>query len=417
MEADGRILRLEVLRDVPAVIRSALLAALIAVCATAAGAQSAVEKTNRDPMVIFIAEGPPNSCGPGCNRWIAAEGSFDQKSAQRVVEFLDRHRELRLPIYFHSEGGFVNNAIEIAQHLRRLRMRAGIARTAIQQCAGTATSQDCRRLIEKTPNLASQLRLNEGLCASACVYAFVGASSRDVSAGARIGVHANTLTRHTNKGLMAISPAQLTSTESWHRELHAQRAWQHVIQMGVDPNLVVLAQKIDPRNIRLLSQDELVRLGIVTRDRFESPWIGREEAPNSAYGVAKTFSARSSEGDGIHLTTTLGVNCYRGNRATVFIEREMAIDETGNEPVILVLGDEKVVWVSTKRMNANYLVDYRSQAMTLDEVLKVVPKRSFELKVEYKSPEWAHRSETIKLSIAGLEKELLAMKKRCENFK
>jgi hypothetical protein len=415
--------------------RTALLAVSIVACVTVASgepsfapspaplsertdflAQIAPEQINREPITVFIADGPPNSCGPGCSRWIAVEGRFDEGSAKRVIKFLNENKELRLPIYFHSTGGFTEQAIELGRHLRRLRMRAGVARTALQRCAGTATSEDCRRLIEKTPDRLAHLRSDEGLCASACVYALVGASVRDITPNARIGVHTGTATRRTDKGLVNVSPAQLTPQEKWQRESHLQKVWQHVYQMGVDPALVELARKIDARSMRFLSHNELVRFGVASKDRFESPWIGREETPNTAYSLSKTLSTRSPKDDQVHLTTTIGVTCYRQNRATVFIEREMAEEETGNEPVIRIVGDEAVVWVSTKRMNTNHQVDYRSQGMPFDEVLKVVPKRSFELKFEYAAPEWASRSDTIKLSIAGLEKELTAMRKRCEKF-
>jgi hypothetical protein len=422
------------MKDVSARCRALLAVAMVG-CATAANgqppfvpspaatehdfiAQITPEQINREPIVVFIADGPPNSCGPGCSRWIAVEGRFDEGSAQRVIKVLDENKELRLPVYFHSTGGFTEQAIELGKHLRRLRMRAGVARTALQRCTGTAISEDCRRLIEKTTDRLAHLRLDEGFCASACVYALIGASFRDITSNARIGVHADTPTRRTDKGLVIVSPAQLTPQERSHRENRLQKLWQHVYQMGVDPALFELAQKIDARSVRFLSHSELIRLGLATKDRFESPWIGRDETPSASYLLFKTLSHPTSATDGgVHLTTTIGLTCYRHDRVNVFIEREMATGETGNEPVIRVVADEKVTWTSTKRMNANYQVDFRTQLMPFDDVVKVVPKHSLELKLEYASPEWASRSGTIKLSIAGLEKELLAMRKRCEKFR
>src|SRR5688572_27320533 len=40
------------------------------------------------PMVFFLAKGPPDSCGPGCSEWIAAEGAFVLGTAQRFRDFL-----------------------------------------------------------------------------------------------------------------------------------------------------------------------------------------------------------------------------------------------------------------------------------------------------------------------------------------
>ena len=404
--------------------RGPLLAVSIAVAVIAGAvtggaqelAQSTEQRLKQNAMTVFIAEGPPNSCGPGCDRWIAAEGSLDPGSAKRVIEFLEEHKKSRLPIYFHSTGGLTGQAIEIGQHLRRLRMRAGVGRTALRRCAGTATSKDCRRLVETTSDRMAQLRLNEGLCASACVYAFVGASSRVIDPQARIGVHASVPTRNTEKGIVTVAPSRLTPEETSARARHLLKLWRHVSQMGVDPGLVDFATKVDPRTVRFLTRNELIRFGVATTDGFETPWIGRDEKPSAGYSLFKLLVRRSPEDKSVYLTTTVGLTCYRSDRVTVFIEREMAPGETGNEPLVRVLGDEKVTWISTTRMNTNFEVDYRAQIMPFENVLKVVPKRSFELKLEYTSPEWADKSHTIKLSIAGLETVIAKMRKQCDGL-
>ncbi len=39
-------------------------------------------------LIIYQAKGPANSCGPGCDRWIAVEGKVDQGAAARIRGFL-----------------------------------------------------------------------------------------------------------------------------------------------------------------------------------------------------------------------------------------------------------------------------------------------------------------------------------------
>jgi hypothetical protein len=34
-------------------------------------------------LIIYLTKGPVNSCGPGCDRWIAIEGTVDQAAAAR----------------------------------------------------------------------------------------------------------------------------------------------------------------------------------------------------------------------------------------------------------------------------------------------------------------------------------------------
>jgi hypothetical protein len=379
-------------------------------------AQSSEERLNQEPMVIFIAEGPPNSCGPGCNRWIAAEGKFDRYSAQRVIKFLEEHKELRLPVYFHSTGGLLDRALEIGRHLRSLRMQAGVGRTALQRCIGSATSQDCRRLIEKTSDRLAQLRSSEGLCASACTYAFLGASSRAIDPHARIGVHATMPARKTEKGFVAVAPSRL----EWHEAtLHEKRMRElrlYIARMGADPALVDFANKIDPSSIRILNRDELARFGVTTTNGFQTPWIGRDEDPSTAYTLLKILTRQSPDDERTYLTIMVGLTCYRRERVTMFIERELAAGEIGNEQVIRVASDDKVLWTSKNMSALHSRDDYRAEVVPFETVLKALPKQSLILTIDFTSPEWPEKSTTIKLSIAGLETAIAKMRKRCEEI-
>jgi hypothetical protein len=152
-----------------------------ATIANAAPAQSPEERVARDPLIAFVAKGPPNSCGAGCDRWIAIEGAFDPGSAERVKSFLDARPNF--PVYFHSTGGLINEAVLLGKHLRKLRMKVSVARTALAECAGHATSPDCRKVVSSNDHHAAQLKLGEGTCFSACAYAFIGASTRSVQGG------------------------------------------------------------------------------------------------------------------------------------------------------------------------------------------------------------------------------------------
>lgn len=165
--------------------------------------------------------------------------------------------------------------------------------------------------------------------------------------------------------------------------------------------------------MRYLSGDELVRFGIVTTDRFETPWIGRDEAPNTGYTLFKKLSRQD---DGVFLTMAVGISCYRRDRATVYIEREIPRGEAENVPIIRLIADGKAAWVSNEGMSANPSVDFRTQTIPFDDVFKLFPKQNFELALDYRAPEWAKKSTTVKLSIAGLEPALAKMRKRCEEF-
>lgn len=381
---------------------------------TAASAQQSVEhQINRHPLLIFVAEGPPNSCGPGCSRWIAAEGAFDKGSADRLAKVIDEHT--KLPIYLHSQGGFMEEALLVGTRLRKLRMKAGVGRTAIQNCVGVATSKDCRRLLESGTRTPAQLRPAEGVCGSACVYAFIGASSRTVDPNARITVHSTTVNRLTEKGYVAVDLDKMSTAERGFRDWADQKLSRHTFEMGVDPSLVELAAKVHPRGTRLLSRAELERFGVISKPNGETPWIGRDKRPDAvAYTLSKNFDRRANPTDEL-LNTTFSLTCYERGRITMSIDRQRARGEYGHEPAIHIKSDDYELWTSTGTPKADTPLDYRVEIAPFETVLKALPRRSFEYSEIFEGP-WAERSNSIKLSTEGLGVALKKMQSECERI-
>jgi hypothetical protein len=50
-------------------------------------------------LTIYLAKGPPDACGPGCDHWIAIEGDIDQDAAPRIRRFLAGVKDIQRPIY------------------------------------------------------------------------------------------------------------------------------------------------------------------------------------------------------------------------------------------------------------------------------------------------------------------------------
>src|SRR4051812_42413082 len=55
-------------------------------------------QVDQRPMVFFVAKGPENACGPGCNEWIAALGTFNEGTAERFRAFMGK-LDRNLPIF------------------------------------------------------------------------------------------------------------------------------------------------------------------------------------------------------------------------------------------------------------------------------------------------------------------------------
>jgi hypothetical protein len=93
-------------------------------------------------MVFYVAKGGPNSCGHGCNEWIAADGIIDGPAARRLDQLLAKLNGRKLPIFFHSPGGSAFGAVELGRLIHRQKLVAGVARTVPTGC-------DRDRLYEK----------------------------------------------------------------------------------------------------------------------------------------------------------------------------------------------------------------------------------------------------------------------------
>src|SRR5882757_3628998 len=124
------------------------------------------------PMVFYLAKGEADVCGPGCNEWIVAEGSFDLGAAQRLRSLLTRLGKRKLPILFHSPGGLGNVAMAMGRLLREREMTAGVSQTIPDGCVA-ASEQACQVLKRSGQTLTAELRSRGGFCASACVYALI----------------------------------------------------------------------------------------------------------------------------------------------------------------------------------------------------------------------------------------------------
>ncbi|HEY5965929.1 MAG TPA: hypothetical protein VIU42_18095 [Xanthobacteraceae bacterium] len=259
----------------------------------------------RRPMVFFIAKGPANSCGPGCDQWIAAEGALAPGTAQRLQDFLATSSRRSLPVFFHSRGGNVHEAFQIGQTLRKHRMTAGIGRTVTERCRVFSSSDEaCQSLISSGGDVKARLSPRDGQCHSACVYAFIGAASRRVLPGAMLGVHAARIDLKILKQQAQDVPNARPPTPADVR----RRLQRYVSVMGVDPRLEETASKIDTRRIYILSRDEVSRFGIETDGPYESQWVPYRNEGTST-GLLKSVSSQSSSDDRGHTSAAVRIEC------------------------------------------------------------------------------------------------------------
>jgi hypothetical protein len=191
------------------------------------------------PMTFVLAKGSPEACGPGCDAWIAAEGEFDVDAPRKLRKLLDELGERRLPIYFHSPGGYGSAAMQIGRTLRERNMAAGVARTL------------------RGAEPLSALESAGAACLSACVYALIGATSRAVGPGAAIGVHRPG--QYVGRGEERFATEHVPPIKL---SVRMREVAQYIHDMGLDEGLYDALHATPHYRMRYLTRDEIVRFRV-----------------------------------------------------------------------------------------------------------------------------------------------------------
>src|SRR5262249_36530508 len=167
---------------------------------------------------------------------------------QRFRQLLGSLKDRDLPIFFNSFGGVIGEARVLGRILRERRMTAGGGGKLPEGFGGrTPGYPSCLQIIQPHSEEKAKLPPPGASCHSACVYALIGASRRQVPADARLGIHAS-----------APTPESLRLGAPTAQQLESERK-RYVLEMGVSPGLVDLSMKTASNSLHILSHDEIVQ--------------------------------------------------------------------------------------------------------------------------------------------------------------
>ena len=149
------------------------------------------------PMVFYVVKGAPDTCGHGCDSWIAVEGQVDGLAAPRFRKFLQQVGNRALPIYLASPGGNLDQALAMGTMLRERRATARVGRTLVSDCGFEAQdSAACVKLKQSGRVLHGDIFTRNANCNSACPYLLLGAAIREVAPDALLAVHSAKVVVH-----------------------------------------------------------------------------------------------------------------------------------------------------------------------------------------------------------------------------
>src|SRR5262244_399563 len=348
-------------------------------------------KVRSEPMIFVVATGEPNACGRGCTEWIAGEGRFDEGAAQRFREFLGVLGKRDLPIFFNSDGGLFREAVQIGSILRENRMTAGVARTVVEGCQlGFPLDDACRRLMQSKREHKAKLYYGGARCASACVYAMVGASTRHVDPGATLRIHSSV-------------GREIDKTESSLR--------RYVIGMGVDPALVDAAAKIPSRTFRGLSRGEIERFGIETRGVYETPWFAFH-GPAGEFLLLKSVTYPTGDAGDEYRTRTVGLACSPFHPSIRFMyHQELTAKEIRTSPMIRAKIGDSLTDLTTLRPQKD--LDEKSFHLELRQLQSAIEKARFEITEMLDQSMIKKRLLVVRFSTLGLSANVVALESKC----
>ncbi|WP_246571232.1 hypothetical protein ACNJYD_17835 [Bradyrhizobium sp. DASA03005] len=283
-------------------------------------------------LTIYLAKGPPDACGPGCDRWIAIEGEIDREAALRIRRFLAAVKDLQRPIYLHSPGGNVEQSYAIGRLLRSRKAIARVGRTIATACAaGTQVDAACLKLKNANGEVEAELTTYRAMCNSACGYVFLGATSREVAPDAAMAVHNSRL-------VLAFDgrPDPAAVAEYRRRRLLAadrDRA-AFIAAMGISRDLDSLIRTVKFESLHVLTRSELYGFGIDTRSLAETNWTLEKEARP----FVRKIATAKKESAATFRTMELRLSCESSKGAPLTFAAE--VDETAaGKSTILITAD------------------------------------------------------------------------------
>jgi hypothetical protein len=288
-------------------------------------------------LIIYLAKGPANSCGPGCDHWIAVEGMVDRAAATRIGRFLRELKDKDRPIYFHSPGGSVEPAYVIGRILRSRKAVARVGRTLVTACAaGTQIDDACLKIKTAGGEVEAELSTYHSMCNSACSYLFLGATTREVAPDAALAVHSSKLTLVVR----GHPPPELVAAYREKSMAKADRDRASFIQaMGISRELNDLIKTVKFESLHVLERPELYRFGIDTRTMAETDWA----LETAARPYIRKIALSRKTGGASFRTMEWRLFCDTKDRARLMFVREFDKDAAGTSSVVLMAGAEKPV--------------------------------------------------------------------------
>ena len=263
-------------------VRGCLLKLYVAAASTlaalgtygAVNVASAQDRFNR-PMT-FVLAGNGGNCDEDC-QWTNATGVIEPDTPANFRKYIAAN-PYSGTVYFNSPGGNLIAGLKLGEAIRDKSLATNVGETYVYE-GGPWKS------------------IRQGICASACAYAFLGGTKRSLYEGSELGFHQfsadpslKALDAVTNLEEIGLSRGQLITG------LIAA----YLVEMGIDARLLTIAAQATPDNVITLRRDDLMQFRVLTPIGW-SAW--KLEA------VDRGITATSMNLDPDSLEQSIGIYC------------------------------------------------------------------------------------------------------------
>jgi hypothetical protein len=392
-----------------------LLAVLLLICNPAFAASTVrpsprITATSAAPMAFYVVKGAADTCGRGCDSWIAAEGQIDAGAAPRFRKFLRQLGDRRLPIYFYSPGGNLEQALAMGAMLREKPVIARVGRTVVTECGFEAQdSEVCVRVKQSGRELHGEVWTRGAMCNSACPYLILGAATRDIAPDAVLAVHSPRVLVNFTGG----PPTQEMRAKAVERGLErADRVISnYILKMGAEPGLLGLARTIRFEDMHILTREEIAHFGIDRRELAETPW----KFENSARGVIGKVAVQIDAGDKSYRMSLWRLVCFNTDQFELDFQRK-AVVNARLATVSMSNGGPKPLFLSPARskLPGSELWGLRMDRAALQSLAGLA---QFEFSEIWQTPDGQRLPHVVKLSSEGLSGALDRLLATCPSAK
>jgi len=209
------------------------------------------------PMQFFTASNRGNMT---TSSWIVAVGQITAETPARFTEYLASQPYVPDQIVFHSPGGNLAAGLELGRMIRADNFTTNIGQTIRET---TYTGTPCNGWAEA---------VWQGVCASACAYAFLGGSTRFIDGpyypndGNLLGFHQFYTSRANDlEGMLSRSEAaEIESSAYSVAQIITGGIVLYAMDMGIDPRIVAFASATRSDDLYYPTPSEVEELNIAT---------------------------------------------------------------------------------------------------------------------------------------------------------